>query len=564
MRVGVGIDLRRARDDVGYFAKCSKWPLTEKQREAIKLDTLVTAIIAPRQSGKSHALALLAVWWATRRRDQFVLIISGGDTAAVRLMEAIRKLARTSPLLADSVIDEKTRRIELSNGSAIESVPTSEFQIRSATVDLLIFDEAGVIPQSIVAAAEPTLAAREGGRIVYAGTPWRLDSPFHRVVQLGDRGSPTVRTVRWSLDDAPHVNWQLVEYHRESMAEAVFRAEYEGVWGGTSDALLSRELLDAASADYQLVDLADMPSEVALLGGVDWGRRHDQTAHVGIARLPTPDVSGAVFAIATVTVWPRNTPTTAAVRDLLGSPAWWRCLSYEDNGVGCGPADTIDEKFGERNERLEAERGGRYVELAPRLNSRGLPGFGYEPEYEWIGPPALVAPMRNRVTTTAQVKAEMLGQLKAMLERGRLILPRDGVLLRQLQGLRVEFRPSGATSIAADAETRHDDVADACWLALGPIRGSNLSMLNEAALDPIPDADISADGDRVMTGAGIEIPRRPLFQSVASTDAMTRESAKARPAPSPIDRARERVRASLADVPAPPRHPSHLLRRKAT
>ena len=140
--------LDRARCDVAYFARCCGWPMTEVQVAAIVLDTLVTAILAPRQSGKSHALALLVAWWAVSRRDQFVLIVSGGDTAAVRLMDPVRRLVRSSPLLQDSIVKEATRRLELSNGSVIESVPTSEFQIRSATTDLLVFDEGGLIPAS--------------------------------------------------------------------------------------------------------------------------------------------------------------------------------------------------------------------------------------------------------------------------------------------------------------------------------------------------------------------------------------------------------------------------------
>ena len=533
MRIGVGPDLRRVRDDVGYFAKCSKWPLTKHQREAITLDTLVTAIIAPRQTGKSHSLACLCAWWATRKRDQYVLVISGGETAALRLMEAIKRLATSSPLLVDSIADEKLRRVELTNGSVIECVPTSEYQIRSATVDLLVFDEAGVIPQSIVSAAEPTIAAREGGRIVYAGTPWRIDSPFHRVVSLGDKGSSTVRTVRWSLDDAPYVNRELVDYHRETMSDAVFRAEYEGVWGADTDALLSRQLLDDASADYNTLSLAEMQPQVALLGGVDWGRRHDQTAHVGIARVPMLHTDDPIFAIASVTVWPKNTPTTQAVRDLMQSPAWWHVLSYEDNGVGCGPADSIDEQFGERNEHVERERGGGW-----RVDTKA-PAWAV-PESRWDGPSPLADAMRNRVTTTANVKAETLGQLKAMLERGRLILPRDGLLLRQLAGLRVEFRPSGVTSIAADAETRHDDVADACWLALGPMRNGRPPVLQALATSDVPSAPVRQEGDAVTTGAGIELPKRPAFQSVASEDAMKRAAA-----PSPVESMFARTRAAV-------------------
>ncbi|MDQ6910744.1 MAG: terminase family protein, partial [Actinomycetota bacterium] len=493
--------------------------MTDVQLAAIRLETLVTAILAPRQSGKSHALALLVAWWACRARDQFVLIVSGGDTAAVRLMDAVRRLVRLSPLFQDSITRETTRRLQLSNGSVIESVPTSEFQIRSATTDLLVFDEAGLIPQGIVSAAEPTVAAREGGRIVYAGTPWALDSPFHRVVQSGDRGSSSVRTVRWSLDDAPSVNRALVDYHRETMPEAVFRAEYEGEWAAGSDALFSRELLDFASADYQLRDLYTFTPEVGVYAGVDWGRRHDQTAVVVIGRVPVGalnrDLTGPVFAVLAVHVWPRGTPTTQSVRDLLESPLWFRLLTFEDNGVGTGPADQLEEQFGERAERLEASRGGHWEDAPVPYGARGSRPWLWQPAPgEWVGPPRLPASYFNRVTTTAQNKTATLGELKAMLERRHLVIPRDGLLLRQLRGLRVEFRPSGTTSIQADSATEHDDVADACWLSLGPIRGEHGSTLGRAARVSGPDVPDATGGDVVESGGGVVIPKRPPVQCV--------------------------------------------------
>ena len=117
----------------------------------------MTVIAAPRQSGKSLSLAVLALHRAFGEPETRVLIVSAGDDAAKRLLGEAARIALRSPLLSGSVLDESASRIVLSNGSAIASVPASEKAIRGETVDLLLVDEAvQVDPDLLLAAALPT------------------------------------------------------------------------------------------------------------------------------------------------------------------------------------------------------------------------------------------------------------------------------------------------------------------------------------------------------------------------------------------------------------------------
>ena len=153
-------EVAQARNDLGAFGKLTGFPMEPWQAEALALRKRQTVLVSPRQAGKSRSLAVLACWWAFRKPNQVVLVISAGETAAGRLLRAVRDVA-AHPLLHASVEDETKTWVILSNGSQIRCVPASDAQIRGWSVDLLIVDEAAFVPGLLLAsAAIPTTAAR--------------------------------------------------------------------------------------------------------------------------------------------------------------------------------------------------------------------------------------------------------------------------------------------------------------------------------------------------------------------------------------------------------------------
>lgn len=530
------VDLDRARESAaGFASEALGVELTPAQRDATDWRTLVTAIVAPRQSGKSFALAVGAAWWAARRRDQRVLIVSGGETSAQRMLRIVRDLAERSPL-ASSVTSESAWEVRMSNGSSVEVATTSERRIRGASVDLLLFDEAGLLPPEIVQAAEPTVAAREGGRIVLAGTPWREGSPFHRYVQAAERGSPTVRLVQWAVEDAPFMNSELVEHHRATMTPSAFAAEYEGRWADDDEALFSRSLLDAATADYRRCPLAELPPGVKVWGGLDWGRRHDRSALTawGIVVVGEEEPRLAL-APAALHVWPRGTTTTQTVRDVLASTADWQVLTAESNGIGAGPCDMLAEGIAECGAVQAWQRSGGARPPRPTSGLRLSPGERLALHQQGIrvvnggsafamppdpNAPERPAPLLNPHATSAGSKAAALGALRSLLERGDAVLPREPELLRQLSGLRVELRPSGAEKIENDpGVSRHDDLADSAWLGLAPHPRWPTKQAAVHALAAYREAWSglpAPEGELVRTGAGVALGRDPLWLSPAT------------------------------------------------
>jgi hypothetical protein len=241
-------DLARARSDLGTFSEAIGVPLTGWQARALRLRKRTTVIVAPRQSGKSRALGVLALHRAFARPAHRTLVISAGEDASRRLLAEAAAVAMHSSLLSGSVVDETTGLLTLSNGSEVRSVPASERAIRGWTVDLLLVDEAVQVEDDLLLnAAVPTTAARPDARIVLASSPGAPEGAFYAFAQQGDNGSEHVSTFRWSLEAATWIEPSVIESARESLAPAAFQREFLGTFASVSaeERVLPREWIEA-------------------------------------------------------------------------------------------------------------------------------------------------------------------------------------------------------------------------------------------------------------------------------------------------------------------------------
>lgn len=523
-------DLAEARESLGSFASMVGCSLEHWQARTLKLVAWVTTIVAPRQSGKSRSLAVLALWSAFRRREQRVLLISAGEDASRRLLAEVRRIATGSPLLAGSVVDEQAGLLTLSNGSEVRSVPASERQVRGWAVDLLLVDEAAMVPDDLLlSAAFPTTAARPEARIVLASSATVAAGAFFDHAIRGEQGAEHVRTFRWALTDAHWIAPSTIEAARESMSSTRFAAEYEGVFASGADALFSRAALDRATADYSPSSLDELHGPARMLGGVDWGASVDHSAIVAIARLPTAE---RIFGVACAYRWPAGVPLPNVIGEIADSPAHFARLTMERNGLGEPCCQELSQRIVERPPETGGGRRQHVVLDGPALDDwmsgrpvrRPTPGWKLPsgaPLYS-DGP---IAPrpqerfvtVRAPVHTTAEMKAATYSVLRLLIDQERLLLPASAEeLRRELLMLRVDLSPAGIERI--EAGVGHDDLADALMLGLGPWKGrtgrwrSVLADLAEPrrALDPVP----VQGGPIVRSGGGVEVPKVPVWQSV--------------------------------------------------
>lgn len=466
--------LRRARAEVGFFANALTgeplWP--HQVRLASSVARIVAACIG-RQAGKSRTLAVLALWHAFRTPGFRVLVLSAGEDAAKDLLAEIARLA-SAPLLAGSVVDSTGSTITLSNGSTIRCVPQSEKQVRGKSIDLLILDEAAYIDEEIWRAARYTILARPGSRVFMCSTPrGRRDRFFAKHYHLAPAGGGvveqagvTVESFHWPSTVSPLVDDDLIEFWRQTDDPRVFQREVLAEWTDEAGQFFTSEELDANVAPFEMLDL-DAAAGAYVVGGVDWASRVDSNALVlvGVLGVEHDHQREPVFCVAharerrgSMNEWARD---VARWSDPEAGGCEVHALASELNGVGQAPTEL----------------------LADEMHGRGVS--------RWR--------VRGVWTTNAR-KANGFGQVKLLLQQGRLVLPAEPVLRRQLEALEFTTSEAGNTTIAVPAARGHDDVAMALAQSMSCIRHTAVSA---------PSEDLVGHGELLRTPAGAAIYERP-------------------------------------------------------
>lgn len=541
-------DLEQARADLEPFAAMVGCPLERWQAHALELASRVTVIVAPRQSGKSRSLAVLALWSAFRRREQRVLLVSAGEEASRRLLAEVRRIATGSSLLAGSVVDELAGLLTLSNGSEVRSVPASERAVRGWAVDLLLVDEAAMVPDDLLlGAAFPTTAARPDARIVLASSATVAAGAFFDHAVRGEQGSEHVRTHRWALVDAHWISPSTIEAARESMSPTRFAAEYEGVFASGADALFSRQTLDRVTADYRIDELEELRGPARLAAGVDWGAVNDRSTLVALARLPT---GGArVFGVVCAKRWRAGEPLTNVISQIATAQAHYGQITMERNGLGEPCCQELIRLLRERPH----DAGGGFPQRMVVVDAHAFEASlearpRRRPVVEAPAPPTTFATTKNPVHTTAEMKAATYSGLRLLIDQERLVLPTSAQdLIRELLMLRVDLSPSGLERI--EASSGHDDLADAMALSLTPYRDRGGRWRSDLAdlADPrkrLPEAVLPPEARNVATvatGGGLRIPRTPVLQSVAGSELTVPAGLEVRDRDPRLERLRERV-----------------------
>lgn len=477
-------DLQRAATDVGAFGELILGrPLWPHQLELGRSKARYRIVCAGRQVGKSTGVATIALHEAATRAGILVLLVSAGETASRRLLEECVSLAMRSPILAGSVVDDSKSLLTLSNGSRILSVPASEKQIRGWPVDLLIIDEAGFVPQEIWRAAEPAIIARPGSRVILLSSPWGTSDHFFRKLwnQGTDRPDDQVAAWHWPSSVSPLVDQALLEQIRSRESDDYFRREFLAEWTDEAGAYFTEAEIANCVADYRMrppesiEHWLERPYKAA--AGVDWGFARDANAIVLLSALEDHQMNRArfddelVFFIPWMEArsgWPYSDFIDRIVS--IGKRYHLRSIVSETNGVGAYPTTDLERRVREAD-----------------LDS-------------WVTP----------VVTDVRRKQSGFGKLKGLLQQGRIVLPREPELLKQLRGLQFEQLPTGNVRIAVPENLGHDDLAMALMQAISSVHVPQARRWNYPWQSAFSRVIPEFRGDVVETPAGVKLPIAPL------------------------------------------------------
>lgn len=167
--------------------------------------------------------------------------------------------AEELPPEIDAVVDAKTS-IELGNGSRIISLPVKSQAIVGYTVDLLILDEAKVIPDDLYRSVRPMLATTQG-RMIALSTPLGQRGWFWEAwKQCEDdkrEGKPEpYKRFKRTCWECPRLDRDFVERERKLIGDHWFRQEYEVEFLSNAGAVFRMEDVD------RLIQSDEQPYEV--------------------------------------------------------------------------------------------------------------------------------------------------------------------------------------------------------------------------------------------------------------------------------------------------------------
>jgi len=303
--------------------------------------------------------------------------------------------------------NEQQRLIVLPGGGLIRVRSGDDpDSLRGMGLDLAVLDEAAFLRERVwTAALRPALSDRRG-RALFLSTPKGIGNWFYRIFNFGfDPARPDWQSWQFPTLDNPRIDPGEIEDAQRDLPDRVFRAEYLAEFLDDSGGVF-RNVLTATTAPLDTMPLAGH----RYVFGVDWGRV-DFTCAIAIdateSRMVAIDRFNRIG-------WASQRARLVTLAQRWQPHAIWA----EENSIG-GP-------------NVEA------------LRSEGLPIFGF-------------------VTTSAS-KDDMITALALALERGKLTIQPDPVLLHELQTYTQTRLSSGRYRYSAP-EGGHDDTVIALALA---------------------------------------------------------------------------------------------------
>jgi hypothetical protein len=500
--------LDRARNDFPLFCelvgiKLFGWQL--EFAEAVPGSRHLAACCG-RRAGKSYLAGGLATWWAIRERDQQILIIGGTDDGAKRTLDQAAYICREHPWLGAAVDTEQRTSVRFGNGSRINSEPgRSEAAVRGyRRVDLEIWDESQLIPNTTYQAGRPAVGDRPDARVLAFGTPGGpADGWFRRLFERGiAEPGAYVRSFTVPSTANPNVTQQELDDERRQWGDAFVDQEYLAAWLDQAGLVWTRDQIYSCVVDVPPFTVEDAKRfsgwtdgwygqrirdrVYKCVMGLDFGKEIDAHSWVLISALGDHGMNGGyepggdpsqfgrahhVYWVPDMAVRAR-TPYRDFVREVMGLAEGFgvQVLAAEVTGVGAGPVEELEYQ-------------------SPRADY----GFG-----------AVCA-----VNASNRQKLGAVSRLSGLMYSRRFVIPaahRD--LIAQMSTFGKEVLPvSGQTRFAAVGGA-HDDAVHALLMAIGCVRPQD-RYPDESHTVFAPGPEDGFEFVETPNGIKVPLPARP-------------------------------------------------------
>ena len=225
------------------------------QRAVLRSTAYRLLLLCCRQSGKSTTTAILALNTALFYAGSLILLLS---PSLRQSGELFRKLTGFYADLGKPIPPERETALSLTlaNGSRVISLPASPDTIRGySAVNLLVIDEAAIVPDELFVAVNPMLAVSQG-RLVCLSTPlgkrgWFFDAWSDPLADW--------ERVKVTAEHCPRIAPEFLEGQKTTLGDRWYKQEYLCSFEETIDQVFSTESVLAAfsSTKHPLFEPSD-------------------------------------------------------------------------------------------------------------------------------------------------------------------------------------------------------------------------------------------------------------------------------------------------------------------
>ena len=191
-------------------------------------DHRFNVIVKARQLGISTICAGYIAWLLLFYREKNVLVMATKYSTASNMVKKVKYIVGNVPdwlKIATVKVDNK-HSFELTNGSQIKAVATSEDAGRSEAVSLLVVDEAAHIDNmdSIWTALYPTIST--GGRCVALSSPNGIGNWFHKTYEDAENGQNSFIPTNLPWDVHPDHDKEWFDNETKNLSKREVAQEY--------------------------------------------------------------------------------------------------------------------------------------------------------------------------------------------------------------------------------------------------------------------------------------------------------------------------------------------------
>jgi hypothetical protein len=369
------------------------------------------AIRSGRQIGKTVMGSVKVLYRAFMNPNEQILILAPSQRQANIFFWNIKEIVANNLFIKECVVRETMTQIYFDNGSEIHCLPAGSRRvsdrIRGFSPTLILMDEASYIPDEVLTAVEPSLAATNGD-LIYTSTPYGKRGFFWECFKPGGGFS----TYHIKSSECPRITEDFLKEKKERLSENEFNQEYLGEFSEEGDVFFTRSLILSCTEDIKELDNPQVGYVYYL--GIDCARySQDETVYTIVEH----GAFNRVVKIVSTSKQP-TTDITARIKQLY--EIWkFECIHIDATNVG-GPVYDI-------------------------LIQEGYPIF-----------PAKFASIK--------FKEQLYMNLKTLMEHHKIQFPNNEKLINQMANLISRFTMQGVSLQPPDKG--HDNFPDSLTLAV--------------------------------------------------------------------------------------------------